>query len=981
MEETVALEYLLIAGLVWAIYELWRRVDRLERRLREVEDQPRAYHPPAPLEVPRTRPAEPEAPQTAPEAEPEAEAIAAAAMRQAPEPVAVQDIPASEPEPAGEPETAQPGHSYRRPRFDFEDVFGRKLPIWAGGVALAIAGIFGVMYAIENGMLGPEVRVALSFLGGLVLLAAAEVAFRFEQRVRDPRVRQALAGAGIATLYASFYLAGAQYGLIGPAISFGGLAVVTAIALGLSFRFGLPAAVLGLVGGFATPLLVASEQANLPVLSFYLTLLTAGLVLTARRLGQAWLGALALVGGFVWGVVMLAGQPAAQGDLLAIGLYLLALGAAIPLLATEPGRIPVTRLASAVFAAVQMAALVALAGYDLLTWGLYLLLAGALVVLSWRERQLLMANTFVAAVALILLLAWPDPTGRDFAVVAVPLALLALANPLVRLWRDPADLLALAQVCVAAPALAAITLWHFGNIDNDVFQPGMAASCAALCAFPALALWKLWPLPEAKRMLAAPAAAAAVLAFLALHLLLPDWAEVAGAAVVTAALTYLAGAKPRGLLTGLAWIAAVVMLVTLLTTGRSFDEIGYLVDDSYTFANGERPLVQALLRWGVATLAFLALAWVERQYRAGRMAEALLAFTTYGLVAQVVPGDWLAWSAALPALACLWWRRQSDGFWGAMFVFGVLWALVPLGTWLTEGVQALAGVPMLASALPSPADVLLRLLPVTLVACLAAWQLRASRPGLALFGVAALVGGVAHDHVLFKQLFDLSGGADFIASGMAERTVWQALLIGLGVLLARLVKHPLGRQLGMISAALGLAHFTVFTLVLHNPLWDEQAVGPLPLANWLLPAYALAGAGVWWLFAQLPERQHLRLRPLRDGLVMLLVSLWALSALRHGFAGSLLVGTPLSQTEDLLRSLLGIVLALGFLWWGSRTQQRSWRIGSLVLMLLAVLKVFLIDAAGLEGLLRIASFLALGASLIGIGWVYSRQLRRIEEGE
>ena len=62
--------------------------------------------------------------------------------------------------------------------------------------------------------------------------------------------------------------------------------------------------------------------------------------------------------------------------------------------------------------------------------------------------------------------------------------------------------------------------------------------------------------------------------------------------------------------------------------------------------------------------------------------------------------------------------------------------------------------------------------------------------------------------------------------------------------------------------------------------------------------------------------------------------------------------------------------------WGARTQSRSWRIGSLVLILLAVLKVFLVDAAGLEGLLRVASFVALGASLIGIGWVYSRQLSR-----
>ena len=68
------------------------------------------------------------------------------------------------------------------------------------------------------------------------------------------------------------------------------------------------------------------------------------------------------------------------------------------------------------------------------------------------------------------------------------------------------------------------------------------------------------------------------------------------------------------------------------------------------------------------------------------------------------------------------------------------------------------------------------------------------------------------------------------------------------------------------------------------------------------------------------------------------------------------------------------MLAVGFVGWGAYRDSRTWRIGSLVLMLIAVLKVFLLDAAGLEGLARIASFMALGFSLIGIGWVYTRQL-------
>jgi uncharacterized membrane protein len=76
-----------------------------------------------------------------------------------------------------------------------------------------------------------------------------------------------------------------------------------------------------------------------------------------------------------------------------------------------------------------------------------------------------------------------------------------------------------------------------------------------------------------------------------------------------------------------------------------------------------------------------------------------------------------------------------------------------------------------------------------------------------------------------------------------------------------------------------------------------------------------------------------------------------------------------------------IAIALGFLGWGAWAKQRSWRIGSLVLMLGAVSKVFFLDAAGLEGLARIASFFALGICLIGIGWFYTRQLIVAEGGD
>jgi uncharacterized membrane protein len=143
--------------------------------------------------------------------------------------------------------------------------------------------------------------------------------------------------------------------------------------------------------------------------------------------------------------------------------------------------------------------------------------------------------------------------------------------------------------------------------------------------------------------------------------------------------------------------------------------------------------------------------------------------------------------------------------------------------------------------------------------------------------------------------------------------------------------------------------------------------------NLLLPVYVLAAA-----LAVAAKRQAIGLSDAgRRGVEvtqMALVVLFAFSSLRQLFHGTLLVVPGLPVAEDILRSILAIALAIGFLLWGIARQQRDWRIASLALMLAAVGKVFLFDASGLEGVTRIASFIALGLSLIGIGWLYARHL-------
>ncbi|MHA7821056.1 MAG: DUF2339 domain-containing protein [Erythrobacter sp.] len=975
------MEWFFILGLCTVAILLWDRTQRLERRLFELEQkliEPLVTNAPNATSQLQAQP-EQDSPQ---------EVAARAATRIDPVPASKIAAKEAEPEPAAQvdPASAEPASEleeerkgYKLPKLDFEDLFGRRLPIWAGGIALAAGGIFLVIYAIEQGLMDPVTRVALSLIFGVLLLAGAEVAYRFESRVRDPRVRQALAGAGIATLYAAAYLAGAQYGLIGPAVAFGGLALITAGALVLTERFGLPTAVLGLVGGFATPVMVASEEANVPVLAFYLALLTAGLVLTARRTGQRWFGAAGLAGGFLWGVLMLASQPMAQGDLIAIGLYLLAIGAAVPLLLGESERLPVLRLSAGAIAAVQMGALVSLAGFSLLNWGLYGLLAAALAVLAWRTEELRPAGLLVTAVAAILLGAWPEPASGEFIVVATGLAAVLLGAPLAMLWRRIGGLFALGQVSGGALAFGLAAWWRFGSVDNDVMLPGLAAGLGVLAITTALSAWLVWRDEKLGEAISLPVAASAVLAFGAAHVLLPGWAEVLGAVIVSLGVALVASARARNYpLIALVWAGGLVTIVTLFSTGDIFDELARAFGER----EGDVDLVRALMRWGSAVLPFAVLAWLEPLRRMRRLAEVLSVLPGYVLLAQFIPGPALAWTLGLAAIGSVWFMRMRTGLWASALVLGTLWALIPGGEWVGAGIVAFAGQPVWITDLADWEVALRRVLPLALGAGLAAWQC-SDRPILRIV-LASLtsLAAVITLHVLFKQLFAITDAPTFVALGMAERTVWQALLVGAGIAIMRLAPQQVAQRAGLGLAVAGVAHFVWFTVNLHNPLWSEQAVGPLPVANLLAPAYLIAGAGVWWLSRRSETVLNGYSRQAGDAVLMALIALWSLSELRHAFAGSVLVSAPMTQSEDLLRSFVGIILALGFLWWGSLKGQRSWRIGSLVLILVAVLKVFLVDAAGLEGLLRVASFIALGASLIAIGWVYSRQLStRGEEPE
>ena len=75
----------------------------------------------------------------------------------------------------------------RRPRqpIGFEERFGTRWVVWVGGVALALGGVFLVRYTIQQGLIGPGVRIALGALLAAALVAAGEWARR-QETLSDP---------------------------------------------------------------------------------------------------------------------------------------------------------------------------------------------------------------------------------------------------------------------------------------------------------------------------------------------------------------------------------------------------------------------------------------------------------------------------------------------------------------------------------------------------------------------------------------------------------------------------------------------------------------------------------------------------------------------------------------------------------------------------------------------------------------------------
>jgi len=793
-------------------------------------------------------------PAEAPPAVPIAEGVA---------PLPASASPASAP-PASVPSDLPPPFPPELEKVGLEQRLGARTFIWLGAITLALAAIFLVRYSIEEGYLSPPVRVVLATLFGFALIGAAEKII-----ARDVRVAQAMAAAGVASLYGALLSAVALYDMISKVAAGGGAAALTAFAIGVSLRHGIFVAGLAFIGGFASPAIIGSETPNTPVLFGYLLAIAAGTLGVIRLRGWWPLG---------WGV--LAGS----------GLWVL-----------------VWMLSGADGLAWTAAFLVAIAG--LFVWATWRRMAESenppkdVAALVWSA--LAATGGFLAAIVL------QDDGQQTVGWVALAVhgaGLYALGRRAPRFQ----------YVAALAPVLSLATLglwWLFTGGRGEGWDNDRFAWAALLFGlfYAAGAFALLW---NAGR----PGFWAALSVGAALTHFLLCWYV----------LRFVESGTPWGLISiGLA--APFLVGAERLARWRgqmpgATEALGFLAAGVSFFVAAAIPLelsrhwitvAYAIELAAVANIAVRLELWAMRRICWGLLAVVVIRFVLNPYLLDYPTGatpifNWMLWS------------------------YGISIAALAVGR----------------SYLRSTPEERL---------------VQAIEASIALLSFTLLTLEV---HSLFPPSKDMP------SPGFMERAllgaVWGAFAVAC-LWLARLRLDPVLLWAWRLSGGLAAAMVIGLQVFLLNPIAQVADVGELPILNGLLIAYAvpaaLAGLARRWVDVENSEVARLLTGLTASVLAFVYVSF----EVRHFYDPSFENGLHnIKDVELYTYSFVWLLFGVALLAIGFWREAPALRHAGMALVCIVVAKVFLIDMSGLQGLLRVMSFLGLGAALLGLGYAYRR---------
>lgn len=800
------------------------------------------------------------------------------------------------------------------PRADesLESYLGARWAVWAGGLALALGGLFLVRYSIESGLLGPGVRLALASLFGLALVATGEAIRRnllpgISAAYSNAMIPGILTAAGVVSVFGAVYAAHGIYNFIGTAPTFLLLALTAFAALGLSLLHGQGLAGIGLLGSMLTPALVSSSSPSPWTLFAFLTLSLVATLAASRRQDWRVVPALAHVGMGGWATAYI--FATVSGELLPAILALLAMLAAAAFL--WPGR------------ALEKAPADEAETEKFSEYGLALFLGRSPVGMNVA----LGFATIIPALAMLARVVAPDinPLHAMAFLIATLAAIGASRHSAV--W--PAILSAIAALLgVAAQAKIISTLVSMldSGLDSAVLMPVVDGT--------------------------------AVIVSLGL-----------GAFFVFAAFAFILRKGGRDPMFATLWagIAATVPLaiavITYIGYGdfvRDFTHGLYGIVLGLALLGGAEWILRAGLRERLSLVidilvagSFLALVFGVQALASGLTMTLLIVALGFVYVMATRLRDWraLPWmmvAASLGVLGRIAWEPTvvSPLVLGKTPVFNALlpgygipaalaiWSAYELRRWPSERVR---------NALQALAS-LMGLLAVAVL-------VRHAMNGGALTGTVPTLG---EQSIYTLLVIGLSG-----------------VLMTLDLK----QPSPVFRYGSMIAGALAMINVLTLHLGALNPFFSGENTGPWPFLNLLLIGYllpAIAYAGLAWYARGKRPASYVSLLAVASAV---LAFAWATLSVRRFWQGENIADWKgFLQGETYSYSVVWLAIGVGLLALGSRFDARSIRLASAALVMLSVAKAFLIDMSNLEGVLRALSFIGLGAVLIGIGLFYQKIL-------
>ncbi|PYJ46276.1 MAG: hypothetical protein DME85_11490 [Verrucomicrobia bacterium] len=864
---------------------------------------------------------------------------------------------------------------------------GAKLFAWIGGLALFLGVAFFVKYSFEHNLIPPELRVAIGFVIGVSLLIGGVLMKRKENAV----TAQTLCATGVLVLYAVTFACRSYYhfGFFGFIPTFLLMTLITAVAFLLAVRLNaVVVAVLGIAGGFLTPVLLSTGQDHPLGLFMYIAVLDVGLLAVSQR--QRWnvLPTLSAVGTalmhFAWVAAFFVPEKYFAGNKVLVAMAVFAGFEALFLAAVAWSKrtAKLTRelfacalglAAVAMFSAFYLLSFQTIAQRPALLFSYLFVIDLGLLVLTLIDSRHAIVEALAGLVAFIFLAAWTENylTTRDLYTAltfyfvftllhaAAPIALQHLRKIEISWWSHAFPALALLLVLMPIFQLSqlSILVWPFVLIV-DLLAIVLALATATLLPILAVLVLTLvamgaWVYRIPSELIGLPTALCLLGGFAIFFLLAATWASrrlVAGGTVKRAPRLFGNVTDPANLSVQLPALSAtlpflLLIMVTLRLPLANPSPVFGLALLLVILLLGMSEIFSLDLLPAVALVSVLALehAWHFEHFDPTRASVPMIWYLGFYALFTIFP---FIFHRKFAGKTAPWATAALAGPLHFYLVYQLIRAAYPSGV---------PGLVPAAFALPSLLGLfaLLKRTPLSSPA---------RNAQMALFGGAALF--------FITLIFPIQFDRQWITVGWALEGAALCWLF-------HRVPHP-----GLRLAGVALLVVVFVRLALNPAVLSYHPRAAFPIVNWYLYTYGIATVCLFAAARLLAPPRHLILGrsvlPLLYTLGTVLAFLIVNIEIADYFSisGTVVLTFQFSGNfaRDMSYSVAWALFALLLLIVGMRKHAAPVRYAGLGLLGVTLVKLFFHDLSQLEQLYRIGAFVVVAVIAILASFLYQRFL-------